>query len=426
MATLLKSDLFVLGSGERFTGKVVGETSTDFAILTKDFHSEDSSPPVRSAVQYIKKTDVQEVFRYGAKSVTPEYHRAAELWWQSKTMYTEGVHGFLYLPQAAMLYSPFAFLPPVIEETLWRAAGISLLALGVWRLCTPLFGARSPTAFLISSALVLVSALGSAANGQTNLHMAGLFALATADLIGKRWWRVAFWLMLALACKPTAMVMILLIGAIYLRPMSWRLALALLALGAVPFLHPHPGYVMDQYRECITKMSAAAAPPDLFQDIRGLLASFHMRPGEDALRAVRLCAAGVTLGFCFLASRRFGDPARAIFLLTLGAIYLMLFNPRTEGLSYVILGVPAALWAAREVLDIRQLLDWRTLSAAFLIAFCLSMQFSTQITGGEKNYWVRPLGAALFAAFVIAEITLMRTRWPARDRSETPRPDSRV
>ena len=346
-----------------------------------------------------------------ARSVTPEYHRAAELWWQSRTMYTEGVHGFLYLPQAAILYSPFAFLRPMLEEVLWRMVGIALLAHGVARLCTHLFGPRWSTAYFIASALTIVSALGSAANGQTNLHMAGLFALAAADLMSKRWWRVALWLMLALACKPTAVVMILLVGAIYLRHMGWRLAIALLALAALPFLHPHPGYVADQYRECFAKMTAAAAPPDLFQDIRGLLASFGMRPSEDVLRVVRVCAAAATLILCWLASRRFAEPARAMFLLTFGAIYLVLFNPRTEGLSYVILGVPVALWAARELLDARWPRDWRVASGVFLVAFCLSMQFSTQITGGEKNYWVRPLGAALFAALVIAELAIGRSRW---------------
>lgn len=363
------------------------------------------------------------LFKNDSRSVTHEYARAAMLWWQGQPMYTEGVHGFLYLPQAAILYSPFAWLPNSPQEILWRFVGLALLVIGVRRLTGRLFDSFRDTAFLIATPLVIISALGSAANGQTNIHLAGLFALCCADLIDKKWWRVAIWLMLALACKPTAVVMVLLIGAIYLRPMWWRLAVALGVFAVLPFLHPSPSYVSGQYHDCITKMTAASQPGDSFQDIRGMLIEFgvvHVEkiaaasgqpasvvqtPPESVLTIVRAIAAVLTLGLCWMASRRFGDVGRAVILYTLGAIYLTLFNPRTEGLSYIILGVPAAMWAVRELHHRR----WAT--AAFFIVFALSTQFSTQFALNHKNYWVRPLGAAVFAALVIVEISRPRSRW---------------
>jgi hypothetical protein len=399
-ATLFKHDAFVLTTGERFEGRVVAASERALSIVRDDQRDK--------GAQTIDRATIQERSRFGARSVTPEYRRAAKLWWRSENLYTEGVHGFLYMPQAAMVYAPFAAMPPWLEETLWRAAGIAAYACGVWRLSRPLFGEHWASAFLIASVLAVPAALGSASNGQTNVVMGGLFALSAADLIGGRWWRVALWLMLALACKPTAIVMVLLVGAIFLRPMGWRLAVALLLFAAAPFLHPAPQFVLGQYVACQEKMLSAATPPDLFQDIRGMLVSFGIDVPGRALTIVRAAAAVVTLGLCLLASRRFADHARAMMLLTLGACYLMVFNPRTEGLSYVILGAPAALWATRELLDRR----WP--AAAFCVTLCLAFQFSTQMALNHKNYWVRPLGTCVLAGLVIAEIVRGRSRWEGR------------
>ncbi len=369
------------------------------------------------------------LLRNDSRSVTHEYARAAMLWWQGQPMYTEGVHGFLYLPQAAMLYTPMTWLPDVAAEIAWRCVGLALLVIGLRRLTGLLFESFADLAFLIATPLVIISALGSAANGQTNIHLAGLFALCCVDLIGKKWWRVALWLMLALACKPTAVVMILLVGAIYLRPMWWRLPIALAVFALMPFAHPNPAYVSTQYRDCIAKMSAASQPGDAFQDIRGMLIEFgvvHVEkfaataehaatvvqtPPESVLTIVRAIAALLTLGLCFIAARRFGNTARAVILYTLGAIYLTLFNPRTEGLSYIILGLPAALWAVRELRDRR----WWT--AAFFVFFALSTQFSTQIALNHKNYWIRPFSAAVFAALVVVEVSRRRSRWDEREHA---------
>ena len=372
------------------------------------------------------------LLRNDSRSVTHEYARAAMLWWQGHPMYTEGVHGFLYLPQAAMLYTPMTWLPDAAAEIIWRFVGLALLVIGLRRMTGRFFESFADLAFLIATPLVIISALGSAANGQTNIHLAALFALCCVDLIDKKWWRVAIWLMLALACKPTAVVMILLVGAIYLRPMWWRMPIALAVFAVLPFAHPNPAYVSTQYRDCITKMSGASQPGDAFQDIRGMLIEFgvvHVEkvaataehaatvvqtPPESVLTFVRAIAALLTLGLCVIGARRFGDLGRAVILYTLGGIYLTLFNPRTEGLSYIILGLPAALWSVRELRDRR----WWT--AAFFIFFALSTQFSTQIALKHKNYWVRPLGAAVFAALIVVEVSRRSSRWDQRDRSTAP------
>jgi alpha-1,2-mannosyltransferase len=354
------------------------------------------------------------------RSVTPEYHRAAMQWWESQPLYTEGVHGFLYMPQAAMVYTPFALMPAGAEEITWRIAGILLYAWGILVLCRR-FAAGSAAAtgnppshqvlgppgnaFLLASILAVFPAMGSAQNGQTNLHMGGLFALGAAAIIDRRWWLATLWLLLALALKPTALVIILLFGALWWPTMSWRLGVGIAVFLLAPLVHPHPGYALGQYAEFKDKVLRAAAPPDLFQDIRGMLESFRIHLPEPALTAIRGAAAVATLGLCWLATRRFPAAVAALFTLTLGTIYLMLFNPRTEGVSYAILGPAAAIWATREIVARRWVI------AVPLIAFCLILQFSRLITAGDGNYWVRPLTTLAFATLVVCEIFRRRTGW---------------
>jgi hypothetical protein len=60
------------------------------------------------------------------RTVTPSYRSAALKWLQSEPIYGQNGRGFVYLPQAAILYVPFAVLPETASEILFS----SLHALG--------------------------------------------------------------------------------------------------------------------------------------------------------------------------------------------------------------------------------------------------------------------------------------------------------
>src|SRR5437762_6812287 len=63
------------------------------------------------------------------------YARGARRWLAGEDLYDQGGSGFIYLPQSALLYSPFALLPKSIEHILWRFVTIGLFAAGTCRLC---------------------------------------------------------------------------------------------------------------------------------------------------------------------------------------------------------------------------------------------------------------------------------------------------
>ena len=55
------------------------------------------------------------------RSVVPAYRLAAQHWFAGENIYSGDGHGFIYLPQAAVLFGPFAVLPPVLGGILWRS-----------------------------------------------------------------------------------------------------------------------------------------------------------------------------------------------------------------------------------------------------------------------------------------------------------------
>src|SRR5271169_2865012 len=62
----------------------------------------------------------------------PAYWKAAVNWINGVNLYDgSGVGGFVYLPQAAILFIPLALLPRVLCEVLWRVVNIGTFAAGL-------------------------------------------------------------------------------------------------------------------------------------------------------------------------------------------------------------------------------------------------------------------------------------------------------
>src|SRR3954471_5223542 len=63
------------------------------------------------------------------RSVTPVFHLAAERWWARRPLYSDP-RGFHYLPQFALLFSPFHALPAPLGDLLWRILSVATLVGG--------------------------------------------------------------------------------------------------------------------------------------------------------------------------------------------------------------------------------------------------------------------------------------------------------
>lgn len=328
-------------------------------------------------------------------SVTGNYREAASLYWAGEPMYgdTEDKNGFLYFPQAAILYTPFTFGPKAAGEVAWRMVAIGAFATGLWRASRLVRRADVLPVFFIGTALSLPIVWGNAQNGQANLPMAGLMLHVAVDLVARHWNRASLWLVLLVALKPLSIVPMLLVVALY-RKMWWRLLAGLIVLALVPLLKGDLGYAMEQYRLCILKMRSAAAPEDgRWQDVTGIFRAIKWQVSDTAMTGVRVAAAFATLGVAWVARQRWGEPLGSLGVLTLAAVYICLFNPRTEGMTWVLTIAPIVLFACVQALDGR----WRT--AAMILCVAVVIDSGHVLTGGV-NTFLRPLAGLVFLGWL--------------------------
>ncbi len=329
------------------------------------------------------------------RTVTIPYQEASAKWWDGReSLYDASQGGYLYLPQAAILYTPYQVLPKRVGEPLWRMTGLALLAVGLWRVAGLLNHSERERLFLAATLLVIPSALSSARNGQVNLPLAGLMLLSVSGIARARWNLATLWLLLSIMLKPIALAPALLAAACF-APLRLRLIGGFALMLAVAYLHPSASYVSGEYRHFWEKFVLAGQPlvKDNFSDFFGMLWHWGIHPSPTVISAFRALAALAVLLLSLQVKRRFrGDQVLQAFgVMLLAALYLMLFNPRTEENSFVMLAGFTALLAARDLLaaDSRR--------GKWLALFCLLLAvenygFLYKLT----RIWFKPLITTIF------------------------------
>jgi alpha-1,2-mannosyltransferase len=272
------------------------------------------------------------------------YHKAAEAWWSGGTLY-DGPRGMNYLPHFAILYSPFHFLPETISEILWRVCAAAALSIGLWQLMRELFAKEPEFPFLWATLLMLPLSLGALRNGNANAIFGGVTLLAVAGLLRGRWWTAIVWMALAVAIKPIGIVLLLL-SAIYYRPVMLRFPIAILALAVFPFCFATPQYAWAQYHDMWQNLKMCAAVSEhRFADLNGLLRTIGTPLSAKASTIMRAVCGALTAVIWLWGARLLAPPGRHLWLYALATAYLMLFNPMTESNSYAILAPALAVWA---------------------------------------------------------------------------------
>jgi hypothetical protein len=344
---------------------------------------------------------------HGKRSVVPEYHSAALNWISGQHLYDgTGVGGFVYLPQAAVLYVPFALFPSTVGEILWRLVMVAVFAVGLYRF-GQLAGERSAGEFFPLLSLVTIPLVWDCArNGQATLIITGLMLLAVADIAHARWWRATLWLSLGVAIKPLVLVLVLLVMAID-RRMSWRLLVGMVLTALFPFLTQAPGYVIRQYVECVQNMITAA---HVGVSVRGWTSPFTALRAlgiadvpESIQTAIRLAGAMVTLLLCFFVKRRMEPSRVALYLFTLSSLYLMLFSPRTENNTYAMLS-PAisAFLVTAFLVDHRKA---QGMLLAGMVLLLIGSRFIERLLAPHaEQVWLAPFIAVLFAAYALIQL----------------------
>lgn len=349
----------------------------------------------------------------GKRSVVPSYRAGALDWIAGQPLYDgTGVGGFVYLPQAAVLYVPFALFPPAAGEVLWRLAMIAAFAAGLYRFGR-LAGERSEGEFFpLMTAVCIPLVWDCARNGQATLAITGLMLLAAADLAQGGLWRATLWLSLGMAIKPLVIVLVLLVMATD-RGMSWRLLAGMAVTALLPFLAQSPGYVVQQYTAFVRNLTTAA---HVGVAVRGWTSPFTALRAlgivdvpENIQTAIRAGGALATLLLCFHVKRRL-DPSRAaLYLFTLAVLYLMLFSPRTENNTYAMLSPALAAFLAQAFLDGHRS-GQGLLLAAMALLLAGSRVVERLVAPHAEQVWLSPAVAVAFAAYALVRLFLEAAR----------------
>ena len=324
------------------------------------------------------------------------YAAAGQRWRAHAPLYElRTIDGFQYLPQAAILFVPFAWLGAA-GAILWRAIGWAAYALGAWRVVRLLAPTRAEWSFLVATCLMIAPAGDSLANGQSNTLFAALLLHVAADLATRRWGRAAAMLAIGLAAKPLMATPLLLACALY-RPIAWRAPLALAAFFAAPWLFADHAYVVAQYRDCVRKLMISDRPDRLFEDARGLLATLGWPIPYATFLLVRAGAAVGALAIGARIRRHATEPLASVRIVALAAGYLMLFNPRTQSNSYVIAAAFAALLAAAYLVA-RRTADAYAMALIVVVGWSVNSHWLR-----PAEHWLKPLACLAFCAHLVRE-----------------------
>ena len=349
----------------------------------------------------------------GRRSVTPTYVQAVRFWWAGWNIYDSSVYGFLYPPQFAVLYTPFAKAPVPLGDVLWRWLNLGLFVSGLARLArtAPHPVGREAGRFALLTLLAFPACLSSARNGQVNMTEAALMAHAAVALAAARAWPATASLALGIALKPVALVMAAL-AAVTRLGLAWRLLAAGLGVFLLPFAAAPPAYVWRQYAGFVEKMRLSSVPGvDAFSDLGGLLLSAGLRVPDASLLPVRAAAAVLILAAWLWASRRFAEPERSHTLFALAAVYVTVFNPRTETNGYVMLAPAVGLFA----LHARAAGASRAVALLALVAIGLGAD--NYPAHRQTDHWLKPALGLVFLAWLLARIARARSTAPATSRA---------
>ena len=349
-----------------------------------------------------------------ARSVVHIYRHGSEAFLNSQPLYhVELAMGYLYAPAFAVFYVPLLKLGPHLGNLLWHALGFGVLTFAAMRQVRKVGGEEQTWLLSFGLFLALPVSLAALRNGQATILLTGACWFLTLSALEGRRAESFFWASLAIIAKPTAIIMLLLAGA--LRPkLIPVLVLAVLVVLAIPYGFASTGYINAQYQDffrMLTSMAVDPTGPFVAADFTAPFARLGITLPEFDATIVRFVAGLLTLWVVLQFDRRLDSHISGLAIFLTAAFYMCVFNPRVEQNTYAMVAVPAGLSIA---------LLWREKVAGatrWLLAALLFVTGLTSVHGRLHDFfhpWFRPIGISIIACLLIGWFwTRSRQKMPA-------------
>jgi hypothetical protein len=337
------------------------------------------------------------------------YRLAGTHWLGAQHLYGDW-RGFVYSPLAAVFFAPFGLLPPGWGNLYWTWLNAAIFLLGVYALLSSnIYPGIKPRYHGIVYLLLVPLVLGNLDTGQANPTVIGLVLLAVAAAPAERWSVAALCVAAATYLKiyPLAVGLILLLMAP--RRLGWRLLLALLVLGFLPFLFQHWSYVSQQYHEWISTRSADDRRlyplKDVPLDLWFLLVRFGHLPIPGFVYSAFQVLSGVVIAlFCLAGLWRNWPKERLLAgILAFVCIWMTLCGPATELQTYVLLAPAVVLTAVDAVFGSRPL--WLRIGLLLVYLLMVLAVARTSFLPSQKGLWILTMQPVAAIVFLVCCIT---------------------
>jgi Glycosyltransferase family 87 len=245
--------------------------------------------------------------------------------------------------------------------------------------------------------------------GQANPTVIGLVLLAVAAVPAERWSVAALCVAAATYLKiyPLAVGLILFLMAP--RRLGWRLFLALVVLGILPFLFQHWSYVSQQYHEWISTRSTDDRRlypiKDVPLDLWFLLVRFgHLPIPGFVYSAFQMLSGGAIALFCLVGIWKAWPKERLLAsILAFVCVWMTLLGPATELQTYVLLAPAVVLTLIEAFLSSRPL--WLRIGLLVVYLLMLLAVARTSFLPSQKGLWIltiQPIAAIVFLVCCLA------------------------
>jgi alpha-1,2-mannosyltransferase len=332
------------------------------------------------------------------RSLLPLYAEASQQFWAGVIPAKEYLAGFYYLPASQILYTPIAIAGLRVGGLAAQLISIVLMTWAAWEFTRLLVPERTRLAFAMVLLLLIPGVAGILRVVQLDAPMWALIALAASAIARERLGTAAMLLALAFAIKPTAIVAAMLMGATWPR-LGIRLVPLMLCVLLLPFLCAEWKYISQLYASLLERIGGAIQQRRNWMDVGNLLtAGMGWRVPFVLMLGIRAAMAPATLGITWVARKRVERTFAAFLAFAFAALYLLLFNPRTEGGGYAGLSLVAAPIAARMLV-----IENKPYAAAMLACVCVAIGITslTYSTMAFFGVWFKPTLGILVTFLVL-------------------------
>ena len=352
---------------------------------------------------------IRSLLKPGSGTVFPIFHTAGARWLHRENLYSGGTD-YLYSPLVAALFSPLALMPFWLANIVWRLGVVAayLAAVRAWLRNdgggTARIPARNhPLVFLI----LLPLSIGSITNAQATPLVVALVMFAVIATRSARWAFAALCIGIIAYLKIYPLAAGLLLCVIFPRKFSWRLGVALLALGVLSFILQNPAYVAEQYQNWVATRRVDERHYDVMnrpRDLWTLLAACGIELNLRLYFVIQILGGGVIAALCFLGRLKNWSNDRLFTLIfTLVCCWMLLLGPATESSTYILLA-PAVSLAAVEAFS-RPFPRWMRALIATVLTILIGGAAFIAFAGRRRDLWsmsVQQIGTVLFAVFALA------------------------